>query len=145
MNISTDSMTYAALLDFAEALGCSANHIRRHGLDGILAVFGRRGDISVNLPEGYHIVVVTRSPRAWAFAKRALVFAAIVDDADDGGMFSMDRLPTPREAEAIRHYVGVSKKRGLALGPSRQRLNSAPCRFRHAPSPQGVRQGTISG
>jgi hypothetical protein len=48
---------------------------------------------------------------AWTYAKRALKFAKVCNDSDEGGGFSMHRLPTKAEAETIRRYCGIPKRR----------------------------------
>ena len=47
-------------------------------------------------------------------ANRVLAFADLVNDGEDEGAHFLDRLPTPGEAKAIRHYVGGAKKRVLS-------------------------------
>ena len=44
-------------------------------------------------------------------AKKALTFAKVTQDGDDEGGLIFDRLPTANEAEIIRHYLGIAKKR----------------------------------
>jgi hypothetical protein len=51
------------------------------------------------------------SPRRWASIKKALGFARLVQEAEDEGIFHMDRLPNEAEAEAIREAVGIRKRR----------------------------------
>ena len=47
--------------------------------------------------------------------KKALKpFADLTNDGDHDGMLFLDRLPTADEAEVIRQYVGVAKKRVLS-------------------------------
>jgi hypothetical protein len=41
---------------------------------------------------------------------QALSFAAVAQDGDEERILKMDRSPTVSEAEAIRRYIGVSKK-----------------------------------
>jgi hypothetical protein len=49
--------------------------------------------------------------RSWGFAKIALGFAKVTQDGDGEGALFMTRLPTEREASAIREKLGVPKKR----------------------------------
>jgi hypothetical protein len=68
------------------------------------------------------------SGRWWGAAKRGLSFAETTNDGDDEGALVLDRLPTPAEAEAIRHYVGIAKKRELSAA-ERERLVEAGRQF----------------
>ena len=54
------------------------------------------------------------SPRGWGFAKAALSFAKLTQDGDGEGALFVTRLPTKREATAIREKLGVPKKRTLS-------------------------------
>ena len=54
--------------------------------------------------------IVAHSAQSWTWAKKALSFATLAQDGDEEGILKMDRPPTVSEAEAIRRYVGVSKK-----------------------------------
>jgi hypothetical protein len=105
-----------ALLDFVEALGCRLSALRRDEC-GDWAIFGKFGHIyavpgSLDRPKtpGLQIVVIGWSANGWNRAKRALAFASLTNNGDDEGALFIDRLPTPAEAEIIRHYVGVAKK-----------------------------------
>jgi hypothetical protein len=53
--------------------------------------------------------------QGWNKAKRALAFARVSQDGDDEGILILDRLPTKTEAEAIRHHLGVAKRK--EIGP----------------------------
>jgi hypothetical protein len=46
----------------------------------------------------------------------------------DEGILFLDRLPTPVEAEVIRHFVGIAKKR-IVSDAERERLASYGHRF----------------
>jgi hypothetical protein len=106
-----------ALLKFAEALGCRDNALRRDECSD-WAIFGKRGHIygvpgSLDRPAtpGFQILVMGWTARGWNLAKETLKpFADLTNDGDDEGAFFLDRLPTPAEAEAIRHYLGIAKK-----------------------------------
>jgi hypothetical protein len=59
-------------------------------------------------------IFIAGSSRWWTNTKAALKpFAEIASDGDDEGMHFIFRLPTPVEAEVIRHFVGVAKKRAM--------------------------------
>ena len=50
--------------------------------------------------------------RQWSAAKAAMKpFTDITRDGDIEGAFFLDRLPTRDEAEIIRNYVGLRKRR----------------------------------
>lgn len=51
--------------------------------------------------------------RGWNSAKGALSFAALTNDGDDEGALFLDRLPNADEAELLRHYLAIPKKREL--------------------------------
>ena len=69
------------------------------------------------------------SAREWSYARKALKpVAALTNDGDEEGVLFLDRLPTVEEAETIRQYVGVAKKRVLS-DEERERLTSLGHRF----------------
>ena len=111
----------AALLELVKALGCRDNALRRDEC-GDWRIEGRSGHIyavpgSLNRPvtPGFQIYVERESVREWSYAKKALKpFTDLTNDGDDEGMLFLDRLPTADEAEVIRQYVGVAKKRVLS-------------------------------
>jgi hypothetical protein len=50
--------------------------------------------------------------RQWSAVKMAMKpWTEITNDGGDEGAFFLDRLPTPDEAEIIRRYVGLRKRR----------------------------------
>ena len=85
-----------------------------------------RADSNVRFdPLGFQIYVERKSVREWSFAKKPLKpFAKLTNDGDEEGMLFLDRLPTADEAEVIRQYVRVAKKRVLS-DEERARLLSA--------------------
>jgi hypothetical protein len=101
----------AALIDFAKALGSRDSALRRDEC-GDPRINGRRGHIYA-APEGFMLVVMGWSTLGWGNAKRALAFARVSQDGDDEGILILDRLPTKSEAEAIRHYLGVAKRKDI--------------------------------
>ena len=110
-----------ALLELVKSLGCRDNALRRDEC-GDWRIEGRSGHIyavpgSLNRPAtpGFQIYVERELVREWSYAKKALrPFADLTNDGDDEGMLFLDRLPTADEAEVIRQYVGVAKKRVLS-------------------------------
>jgi hypothetical protein len=103
----------AALVDFAKALGSRDSALRRDEC-GDPCINGRRGHIYA-APEGFMLVIMGWSANNWNKAKRALAFARLSQDGDDEGILILDRLPAKTEAEAIRHYLGVAKRK--EIGP----------------------------
>jgi hypothetical protein len=118
-----------ALLALREALRTRETALR-HDECGDWRIEGRFGHIyavpgSLGWPDtpGFQIFVAG-SARWWTNAKAAFrPFAELANDGDDEGVHFVFRLPTPAEAEIIRHYVGVAKKREVSdeeLGRLRQ-------------------------
>src|SRR3984957_3208941 len=109
-----------ALLTFRDALGCRDNALRRDEC-GDWRIEGRSGHIyavpgSLDRPKtpGFQIFIA-RSSRWWTNAKAALKsFAEIANDGEGEGVHFIFRLPTADEAEVIRQYVGVAKKRTMS-------------------------------
>lgn len=128
----------AALLELVRVLGCRDNALRRDEC-GDWRIEGRAGHIyaapgSFARPHapGFQIYVAG-STRWWTNAKSAFrPFTDIVGDGEDEGVHVMFRLPTASEAETLRHYVGLAKKRELS-DEERARLASQGHRFeKHA-------------
>ena len=122
-----------ALLELVKALGARDNSLRRDEC-GDWHIEGRSGHIhavpgSLDRPatHGFQIYVAG-SGRWWAAAKRGIAFADLTSNGEDEGMLFLDRLPTPDEAEVIRHFVGIAKKRILS-DAERERLASYGYRF----------------
>ena len=86
------------------------------------------------MPEGFQIIIAgdISTRRWWGAAKRGLAFAKVAQDGDDEGCLILDRLPTEEEAEPIRHYLGISKKRELSP-EERERLMKTGHRFQKRP------------
>jgi hypothetical protein len=100
-------------MDFASALGSRDKALHRDEC-GDPRINGRRGHIYA-APEGFMLAVMGWSANGWNKAKRALAFASLSQDGDDEGILILDRLPTKTEAETIRHYLGVAKRK--EIGP----------------------------
>jgi hypothetical protein len=110
-----------ALLKFAEALKCRDNALRRDEC-GDWRINGKQGHIyavpgTIDQPgtPGFQIYIQRESIRGWSAAKTALKsFTDLTLDCEVDGMLFFDRLPTATEAEVIRQYVGISKKREVS-------------------------------
>jgi hypothetical protein len=116
-----------ALLKFQAALNSSPSALRRDEC-GDPRITGTHGHIyavpgTIERPHSlrgqakrpaYTLFVMTETPRAWTFARRALSFAEVIADGDTEGALFMDRTPTPTEATAIRKATGIRKRRVLS-------------------------------
>ncbi len=106
----------AALLKLVSALGCREAALRRdecadwriEGSNG--HVYAVPGTLDQPKRPGFMLYVMTGSPKAWTFAKRALAFAKVINDGDEEGAFVMHRPPTADEAGLIRRYCGIAKR-----------------------------------
>lgn len=143
MDIFPPAKQRPALIELARALG-SRDSARRRDECGDWRIAGRFGHIyavpgSLDRP-GFQIFIA-RSARWWANAKAALkLFADLANDGDDEGVLFLDRLPTAEEAETIRHYVGLAKKRVLS-DEERERLASLGHRFQKRSDVEGAQTG----
>jgi hypothetical protein len=107
------SLQRPALLEFAAAL-CSRDNALKREECGDWAIAGRAGHIFAYAPGRYQIFVMGWSTKGWNVAKQALAFARLCNDGEDQGGFFLDRLPTKSEATAIRHWLGIPKKRTVS-------------------------------
>jgi hypothetical protein len=97
---------------FARALGSADNAFRRDEC-GDWRINGSRGHVYA-APEGFQIFVRASSRQAWTWAKKALVFAVVMQDGDEEGILLLDRLPTHDESTTIRDYTGIRKRQALS-------------------------------
>ncbi len=109
----------AALLRLMSALGCSDSALCRDEC-GDWRINGKHGHVyavcgTVAAPgrPGFMTYVSCETARAWTFAKQALSFAKVTNDGDDDGAFFLGHLPSKTEAEVIRRYCGILKKRDI--------------------------------
>jgi hypothetical protein len=114
------AMQREALDRFAKAIGSRHDTLTRDEC-GDPVITGKYGHAyavcgSLDQPEtpGFHLFYISATARAWAFAKRAMAFAVLTNDGDDGGAWFLDRLPIAAEAETIRDYLGIAKKRSVS-------------------------------
>src|SRR5271167_5052022 len=120
----------AALEKLAEALGSRPSALRpdecadpriEGGRGHIYAVPGVLGDRT----PGFMLYVIGWEGRGWGNAKRAMSFAALVNDGDEEGAVFLARLPDAGEADVIRHYLGVPKKVELSAAELERRRAQA--------------------
>jgi hypothetical protein len=92
------------------ALNGALNALKRDEC-GDFALRGRRGHIHA-VDGRFYIFVAAGSPKAWTYAKKALLpLCSISQDGDEEGILILDRMPTIEEAETIRAYIGLMQTR----------------------------------
>jgi hypothetical protein len=113
MDIYPPTVQRPALLKLAEILKSRDNALRRDEC-GDWTIFGKRGHIYA-VPGGFQVFVMGWSAGGWTRAKAALTpFSQLTNDGDSEGAIIISRLPTFDEAEIIRHWVGIGKRRELS-------------------------------
>jgi hypothetical protein len=135
----------AALRPLIGALKARANALRRDEC-GDWLINGWVGHIYA-VPEGFQIMVMgCETVRQWTNAKKVLAFATVTQNGDSEGGLILDRLPTPDEADAIRHYCGVPKKREVGEEElARLRRRAAEHSFQaKKPPPEGEPASTMA-
>ena len=102
-----------ALSPFLVALGARLKALRRDE-NGDWRINGTSGHIYA-VPGGFQIMVTSCvTMRQWNAAKKILAFAKVMQDGDTEGALFLDRLPKANEAELIRRYCGVGKRREMS-------------------------------
>lgn len=110
-----------ALVAFRDALDCQYRALCRDEC-GDWRIEGKYGHVSAvpGIPwggmektEGFQLYVVA-TPRMWGFVKKDLHFCRLTQDGDEEGMFFFDRLPTVKQANAIRSRLGLKKRKALS-------------------------------
>jgi hypothetical protein len=109
----------SALLALVQALGCRDAALRRNDC-GDWSIKGRFGCINA-APEGFQIYyrgadefIERGSPHGWSWAKKLMSFARLTQDGDEEGILTLDRMPSPAEAEIIRDKLWLAKKREIS-------------------------------
>lgn len=108
------------LLKMAAQLEISLGQLRRDDC-GDWAIHGRFGTVA-SIPTGFSIVIGGWLPdaapwstsRGWNICKKEMSFCELTQDADDEGVFRLDRLPTSEESEKIRRYAGLRRRKNLS-------------------------------
>jgi hypothetical protein len=120
MDIFPTTKQRAALLKLTKALVSRDSALRRDEC-GDWRIEGSSGHVyavpgALDQPNrpGFMLYIMTSSPKAWTFAKRALAFAKVINDGDEEGAFVMHRLPSADEAGLIRRYWGIPKRREVS-------------------------------
>ncbi len=102
------------LVAFLDALDASITALYRpncRGWSGDYQITGKHGHILAD-STGYLIYVIGTTAQRWNKAKQSFP-GKVTQDGDDEGIIRLDRLPTPAEAEPIRHLVGLKRRRHL--------------------------------
>jgi hypothetical protein len=91
MEIFPATKQRAALVKLVSAVGCRAAALRRDEC-GDWRIEGSSGHVyavpgTLDQPNrpGFMLYIMTGSPKAWTFAKRALAFAKVINDGDEEG------------------------------------------------------------
>jgi|GEM_PF-2872114 len=97
------------------ALDASPSQLRRDEA-GWWIISGRRGAIHTwGDGKTWDAHVRCRSRQHWTFTKRRLAFMTVTQDGDEEGCLRLFRLPTQKEAVAIRDVMGLRKR--IAFAP----------------------------
>jgi hypothetical protein len=120
MDIFPPAKQRPALLALRDALGCRDNALRRDEC-GDWRINGKQGHVYA-VPEGFQLCYFARNGvtewdgegphiEDYLRAKRSLTFCRVAQDGTGEGIFMLDRLPEPGEAEIIRDTLVIAKKR----------------------------------
>jgi hypothetical protein len=101
-----------ALLELADALNCPRRALRRDEC-GDWRIKGKSGHIYA-VPGGFQLCCMCEGALASTWAKKKMPFAHVTQDGDAEGVLRMSRLPTRTEADAIRSYLVIPKRRVLS-------------------------------
>lgn len=126
------AMQRPRLLALAPMLDISLTQLRRDECSDWV-IIGRRGTIYA-LPAYFQIVITGWTARGWNACKADFTFASLHQNGEDEGSFTMHRDPTPDEAEKIRKWVGLKRRRHLdadALAALQARGRAALGELRH--------------
>lgn len=102
------------LLKLVQTLELSASTLRRDEC-GDWALQGKFGHIYASL-RGFQIVVTGWTTRGWNLCKADLSFCVLRQDGGDEGTFTLNKSADPKQAELIRKWVGLRKKRSITDG-----------------------------
>lgn len=139
MDLYPPNKQRAALKKLAAALNSSSTALRIDEC-GDPRINGSQGHFYA-VPGGFQLFVMTETPRQWTAAKKALAFASIWNDGDEEGSLILNRLPSASEAEVIRRYVGIRKRRSMsdeARAASVTRLEAARASIKTPAQAQGL-------
>ena len=127
------SVQRPALLALVKALGCRDSALRRDAcgdwrIEGRFGhIYAAPGSLDRRDTPGFQIYIAG-SARWWTSAKPRSRSERSPTTAMDEGMHFVFRLPATDEAQIIRHYVGLAKKREISV-EERARLSSIGNRF----------------
>jgi hypothetical protein len=104
----------AQQLALLSALDATSRALRRDEC-GAWCISGERGNI-LTWGDGktWVLYVRCRSARHWTATKRRIAFCQPTQDCEDEGCLRLHRLPTTKQAEAIRDALGIRKRATLS-------------------------------
>ena len=119
MDLFPPALQRQALLEFADALNSRPSALRRDAC-GDWRINGRHGHVYA-VPGAFQILFFARNGvtdydgegphiEDYVRARRALIFCRLAQDGTGEGIFVLDRLPAPAEADVIRDVLGVLRR-----------------------------------
>ena len=82
---------------------------------GAWCISGTRGTLHTwGNGKSWALFVTCNSGQHWTWVKKKLSFCTVTQDADDEGVLRLDQLPTPDQANVIRHVLGIQKRREVS-------------------------------
>jgi hypothetical protein len=64
--------------------------------------------------KSWALYVSCNSGQHWTWVKKKLSFCTVTQDGDEEGVLRLDQLPTPDQANIIRHVLGIQKRREVS-------------------------------
>jgi len=96
------------------ALNASDRALRRDEC-GAWCISGTRGTLHTwGDGKSWALYVSCNSGQHWTWVKKKLSFCTMTQDADTEGVLRLDQLPTPNQANVIRHVLGIQKRREVS-------------------------------
>jgi hypothetical protein len=139
MDIYPPTKQRPELLKLAEIMRSRDNALRRDEC-GDWAIHGKKGHVYA-VPEGFQFFVYDCTTKWYNMAKEKFTFATCTQDGDSEGGFIMSKIPTPEEAELVRYYCQIPKKRTMSE-EELERLRNMGTRFQPRPDrPSGEGAG----
>ena len=82
---------------------------------GAWCISGTRGTVHTwGNSKSWALFVICNSGQHWTWVKKKLSFCTMTQDADTEGVLRLDQLPTPNQANVIRHVLGIQKRREVS-------------------------------
>lgn len=105
------------LLEVADSLDVSLRKLSQDECDD-WAILAENGNIHTD-GHAWYVYIFARSKRHWSGLKTKMSFMELVNDGDDEGRFRLERMPSPKEAAAIRKVLGLKKRPALSVAQKR--------------------------